>query len=411
MATGCLSAARVPSIPGLDSFQGEWHHTARWPHEGVDVAGRRVAVIGTGSSAIQSIPIIAEQATHLTVFQRTPNYTVPAHNRPRNAADEEQIKETFPERRREARGSSMGVFASWIPNPASALDVSPEERERELEARWNLGGFGFLNAYSDIVTNREANELTADFVRRKIRAIVRDPQVAELLCPNDHPFGTKRLCVDTGYYATYNRDNVTLVDLRRAPIEEITPGGIRTSDAEYDIDVIVFATGFDAMTGALLDIDIRGRGGLTLREKWAAGPRTCMGIQTCGFPNLFMITAPGSPSVLTNMVVSIEQHVEWAADCLAYLHTNALESIEALPEAEDAWVDHVNELAAQTLLPEASSWYTGANIEGKPRVFLPYTGGVGKYRERMTALAANGYEGFRLCGVSRPDAGEPRSGA
>jgi cyclohexanone monooxygenase len=394
MATGCLSAARHPDLPGLDSFAGRWYHTARWPHEGVDFTDQRVGVIGTGSSAIQAIPLIAEQATHLTVFQRTPNFSVPAHNRPRDPEDERRMKEHFAESRREARHSSMGVFASWIPNEQSALDVDDDERRRTFEEGWDRGGFGFLNAFSDLVTNREANELAAEFVREKIRGIVSDSEVAERLCPSDHPFGTKRLCVDTAYYATYNRDNVTLVDLRHTPIEEVTAGGIRTSGGEIELDAIVFATGFDAMTGAVLDIDVRGRGGRPLKEKWADGPSTYLGVQTAGFPNLFLITGPGSPSVLSNMIVSIEQHVEWVAECIGYLDQRGLASIEATTEAEHAWIEHSNRCAARTLLPEANSWYTGANIPGKPRVFMVYTGGVGAFRRRCTEVAANDYEGF-----------------
>jgi cyclohexanone monooxygenase len=396
MATGCLSAVRMPDVEGLDSFAGDWYHTARWPHEGVDFTGKRVAVIGTGSSAIQAIPLIAEQAAHLTVFQRTPNFSVPAHNRPRDPEDERRMKEGFASNRRNARESSMGVFASWVPNEASALEAGDEERQREFEAGWNRGGFGFLNAFSDLVTSREANELAAEFVRNKIRGIVHDPDVAELLCPNDHPFGTKRLCVDTGYFETYNRDNVALHDLKSTPIEAITPTGVRTRDGELGLDVIVFATGFDAMTGAVLDIDIRGRGGMTLGEKWAAGPCTYLGVQIAGFPNLFLITGPGSPSVLSNMIVSIEQHVDWIADCLAYLREHHLDCIEATLEAENEWVEHVNERADRTLLPEANSWYTGANIPGKPRVFMPYAGGVGAYRRRCNEIAARGYQGFVL---------------
>ena len=396
MATGCLSAARLPDLPGLDSFEGGVYHTARWPHEGVDFTGIRVGVVGTGSSAIQAIPCIAEQAVQLTVFQRTPNYSVPAHNHPRDPDAEARIKATFADQRRDARESSMGVFASWLPNEQSALEVDAEERRRVFESGWNTGGFGFLNTFSDLVTSREANALAAGFVHEKIRAIVDDPEVADMLCPTDHPFGTKRLCVDTGYFQTYNRDNVALVDLRRTPIEEIAPWGVRISDGEIPLDALVFATGFDAMTGAVLDVDIRGRGGLSLREKWADGPRTYLGIQTAGFPNLFLITGPGSPSVLSNMIVSIEQHVEWAADCIDHLQKHGMTSIEATLEAEDQWVEHSNQCAARTLLPEADSWYTGANIPGKPRVFMVYTGGVGAFRRRCTEIAEHGYEGFLL---------------
>ena len=395
MATGCLSAARVPDYEGLESFRGEWYHTGAWPHEGVDFTGKRVGVIGTGSSAIQSIPRIAEQAAHLFVFQRTPNFSVPAHNGPIDPEYERQMVERYTEQRRLARESRAGILAVK-PNERSALEATPEERLAEFEARWKLGGFAIGAAFADQAINPEANELVAEFVRGKIRAVVKDPAVAELLCPRDYPFGTKRLCVDTDYFETFNRDNVTLVDLKRAPIEAITPTGLRTVDAEYELDCIVFATGFDAMTGALLNIDIRGRGGLALREKWEGGPRTYLGLQVAGFPNLFTITGPGSPSVLSNMVVSIEQHVDWITDCIAYLRERGLTTIEATVEAEDAWVDHVNEVASFTLYPRANSWYIGANVPGKPRVFMPYIGGVGTYAQKCEEIAANGYQGFAL---------------
>ena len=392
MATGCLSAAQIPEFPGLETFAGSWYHTGRWPHDGVDFTGRRVAVIGTGSSAIQSIPIIAEQAAHLFVFQRTPNYSVPAWNGPLDPEYERQIKANYAAFRREARESRLGFVVECYGE--SALAVGPEERQRHYEARWSRGGLGFGLTYADLLTNKAANDTAAEFFRAKIRAIVRDAEVAEALVPQDYPIGTKRLCVDTNYYETFNRDNVTLVDVRKTPVERITPEGVRTSDAQYAADSIVFATGFDAMTGALLKIDIRGRAGQTLRRKWEAGPRTYLGVAVAGFPNLFMITGPGSPSVLSNMIVSIEQHVDWIADCISYLRRHGRESIEATVEAEDAWVAHVNEVGHLTLYPRANSWYMGANIPGKPRIFMPYIGGVGTYRQTCDKVAAKGYEGF-----------------
>ena len=394
MATGCLSDAQVPDIPGRETFAGPWYHTGRWPHGGVDFTGQRVAVIGTGSSAIQSIPIIARQARHLFVFQRTPNYSMPAHNAPLDPEYERRVKASYADFRRQARESRVGFVVERSGD--SALAVTADEREREYEKRWQRGGLGFSAAYSDILVSQDANDTAAEFFRKKIRAIVKDPTVAAALTPTDYPLGTKRLCVDTDYYATFNRDNVTLVDLRKTPLEAITPRGVRTPDTEYHVDSLVFATGFDAMTGALLKIDIRGRGGLTLREKWSAGPRTYLGLAVAGFPNLFTITGPGSPSVLSNMIVSIEQHVDWIANCLVHLRAGGHARIEATPEAEEAWVAHVNEVGHMTLYPLAKSWYMGANVPGKPRVFMPYIGGVGVYRQKCDEVAAKGYEGFAL---------------
>ncbi|MHB8644885.1 MAG: flavin-containing monooxygenase [Thermomicrobiales bacterium] len=394
MALGNLSIRQMPRFPGLDTFAGRWYHTGNWPHEGVDFTGQRVGVIGTGASAIQAIPVIARQAAHLTVFQRTPNFTIPARNAPQDPERERRIKADYAEHRRKNRESRAGFVVPVGELPA--LEATPDERARAYEERWQRGGFGFNAAFADIGTNKEANETAAAFVRAKIRAIVRDPAVAETLSPTDHPIGTKRLPLDTDYYETYNRDNVTLVDIRKMPIETITPTGLRTRDAAYTLDSIVFATGFDAMTGPLLNIDVRGRCGCALREKWADGPRTYLGIAVAGFPNLFIVTGPGSPGVLSNMMVSIEQHVDWTADCLAYLRAHDLECIEATVAAEDAWVRHVNEVGDTTLYPLANSWYVGANIPGKPRVFMPYVGGVGVYRKKCDEVAAKGYEGFTL---------------
>jgi cyclohexanone monooxygenase len=394
MATGCLSNARVPDFKGLDSFKGETYHTGQWPHEGVDLSGKRVGVIGTGSSAIQAIPVMAEQAGELVVFQRTPNFSIPSRNGPMTGEYEESWKNGYEEKREKARFMRSGIL--YHINPKSAIEVEEEERRREYEARWEAGGTAFMAAFSDLVLDKRSNDTAADFVREKIRAVVKDPATAELLAPKGYPIGTKRICVDTEYFATYNRPNVKLVDVRAAPITEITPDGVRTADAEYALDVIVFATGFDAMTGALAKIDIRGADGTELRAKWEAGPRTYLGLMSAGFPNLFMITGPGSPSVLSNMIVSIEQHVDWVTDCIAHLQSRQLARIEATREAEDNWVAHVNELAHRTLYPHANSWYMGANVPGKPRVFMPYIGGVGVYREHCAEVAAKGYEGFRL---------------
>jgi cyclohexanone monooxygenase len=394
MATGCLSSARLPDIAGLGSFQGATYHTGHWPHEGVDFAGKRVAVVGTGSSAIQAIPVIARQAEHVTVFQRTPNFSIPSRNAPMDAEYEGWWKSDYEAHRAKARMMRTGILYGL--NEKSALEVTPEERRAEYEARWARGGTAFMASFADLITNRAANDTAAEFVREKIRGLVKDPAIAEILAPKSYPIGTKRICVDTEYYETFNRPNVTLVDVADAPIEAITPAGVRTRHGEVAVDAIVFATGFDAMTGALTRVDIRGRGGLGLAEKWAEGPRTYLGLMTAGFPNLFMITGPGSPSVLSNMIVSIEQHVDWLADCLGHMQARGLDTIEATPKAEDDWVAHVNEVADRTLYPAANSWYMGANIPGKPRVFMPYIGGVGTYREKCDEIAARGYEGFRL---------------
>jgi cyclohexanone monooxygenase len=394
MATGCLSAANIPEIPGLDSFQGKSYHTGCWPHEGVDFTGHRVGVIGTGSSGVQCSPMIARQASHLFVFQRTPNFIVPAQNRPLSPEVIDDWSANRAEYRNHARASHFGLLVKGCEQPA--VQVSAEERRQEYERRWSYGGLGFLATYPDLLLNMEANDTLGEFLRCKIRSTVRDQETAEKLVPKDFPVGTKRLCVDTGYYETFNRPNVTLIDIRATPIQEITPGGLRTADAEYALDSIVFATGFDAMTGALSKVDIRGRHGMSLKEKWSDGPSTYLGLTIAGFPNLFLVTGPGSPSVLSNMIVSIEQHVDFIADCLAYLRQNELVSIEATSVAEAAWTEHVTEVANFTLFPQANSWYVGANIDGKPRGFMPYIGGVGTYRQKCDSVAANGYEGFAL---------------
>ena len=394
MATGCLSASKMPEIPGLDAFKGPTYHTAHWPHEGVDFTGLRVGLIGTGSSGVQSIPVIAEQAAALTVFQRPPAYSLPARNRPLRADEVEAMKARYRAFRQEQKLSAAGVP---VPVPTkSALEVSDDERDEVFEAAWESGSLvNLLSSFTDLAVSQDANDTARAWIHRKIHSIVKDPRVADDLCP-DYPFGTKRPCLDTGYYETWNRENVHLVNLRRTPLVEVTEKGIRTSEREYEFDTIVYATGFDAMTGSLTNVDIRGRDGISLKETWAAGPRTYLGIGSAGFPNLFMITGPGSPSVLSNMMVSIEQHVDWVADVVGHLDAQGLRTIEATQDAQDAWVDHVNAIAAYTLYPKANSWYMGANVPGKTRVFMPYAGGVGEYRKKCDEVAAKGYEGFAL---------------
>jgi cyclohexanone monooxygenase len=395
MASGCLSQSKLPEVPGVDRFQGPTYHTGHWPHEGVDFTGMRVGVIGTGSSGIQSIPIIARQAAHLTVFQRTPNFTMPAGNRPLSDDETNAMKAIYPSHRDAARASGFGVP---VEEPTkSALEATKEERDEVYKRGWESGNLvGMLLGFNDLLTNKEANDTVCEYIRERIREIVKDPQTAEDLCPFDHPLGTKRPCLDTGYYETYNRDNVRLINLRRTPLVEITPTGIRTSDEEFEFAAIVFATGFDAMTGALVAVDIQGQDGLTLKEKWKNGTRTYLGLMVHGFPNLFTITGPASPSVFSNMMISIEQHVDWIADCAVHMRESHKASIEPTQEAEDFWVDHNAEVGNGTLYPLANSWYMGSNVPGKPRVLMPYIGGVGVYRQECNEIVADGYRGFVL---------------
>ena len=393
MATGCLSTTNTPYFDGLESFEGDCYHTGKWPHQPVDFSGQRVGVIGTGSSAIQSIPNIAEQAEHLFVFQRTPNFSVPARNAPLDPEEQREIKADYASLR--AWAKSMPTGLAFPVNRVSALDATPEQREREYESRWQHGGTMFMGAYKDLLFNPEANETAAAFVRDKIREIVHDPGVAETLSPHD-VIGCKRLCVDTGYFATFNRANVTLVDVSTSPIEAITRRGVQVAGREYAVDAIVLATGFDAMTGALLAIDIRGRDGATLGDKWDGGPRAYLGLAMAGFPNLFTITGPGSPSVLANMITCIEQHVDWIADCMAHMRARGLARIEPTAEAEEAWVAHVNAVAGGNLRSTCSSWYNGANVPGKSRVFMPYIGGFPVYVRKCEEVTANGYDGFEM---------------
>ena len=394
MATGCLSSALTPSIEGAESFTGSTFHTGRWPHEGVDFTGKRVGVIGTGSSGIQAIPLIAREAAEVIVFQRTAAYTVPAHNGPLDPVEAAAIKADYVGLRA-ANREMPTAFGSRIPHrDVGDLEVDPDDRLAEYEARWERGGFTFLGSFNDLLLDREANETAAEFVRAKIREAIADPEVAERLSPTQ-VIGCKRLCIDTGYYDTFNQPHVHLVDLQATPIEAITPAGIRTTEREHDLDSIVFATGFDAMTGALLRIDIRGRGGLALREAWDAGPRTYLGLGVAGFPNLFTITGPGSPSVLTNMIVSIEHHVDWIAEAITHLRQHDLHTIEAATTAQDEWVDFVNGVASFTLFPTCNSWYLGATVPGKTRVFMPLPG-FPLYTEICDSVVADGYRGFTL---------------
>lgn len=393
MATGCLSMPKAPDVAGSERFQGETYSTGRWPHEGVDFTGKRVAVIGTGSSGIQSIPHIAAQAQQLTVFQRTPNFSIPAHNGPiptHRQADYEADRAGYRER---ARWSRIGVPCE--PVTVGAMQVSEAERQARYEAMWEAGELvEMANVFTDLVLNPAANETLAEFIRGKIRAIVNDPETAETLCPKDHFVGTKRPCLDTNYYATYNLDHVRLLDLRKTPITTVTETGIATTNESFAFDAIVYATGFDVMTGPIVAVDITGRDGITLRDKWAAGPLTYLGLMTTGFPNFFTVTGPGSPSVLSNMMVSIEQHVDWICDCLKALRTENLAVIEPTTIAEAGWVQHVNDGANITLYPTANSWYMGANVPGKPRVFLPYVMGVDAYRAVCNEVVAQDYLGF-----------------
>ncbi len=392
MGTGCLSTARMPDFEGLSSYEGETYHTGHWPHEPVSFEGKRVGVIGTGSSAIQAIPVIAEQAAHVTVFQRTPNYSIPSRNGPMTDDYERSWKDDYDTHRANARKTKNGILANL--NPVSAMEVDQAERQETYEQRWEDGGTRFMAAFNDLAVNQDSNDTAAEFVRSKIRETVTDPDTAELLAAKDYPIGTKRICVDTHYFETYNLDHVDLVDVRNVPIDRITASGVHHNGVDYNFDAIVFATGFDAMTGTLDRIDIRGRGDVALKDQWEEGPKTYLGMMSAGFPNLFMVTGPQSPSVLSNMMVSIEQHIDWMSECIAHIEKTGQTTIEPTPTAQEDWVTHSNEVAYSTLYPKAASWYMGANIPGKPRVFLPYIGGVGAYRDKCNEIAAEGYTGF-----------------
>ncbi len=396
LAVGNLSLPRVPDFPGLDQFKGRWFHTGQWPKEDVDFTGRTVGVIGTGSSGIQLIPVVAQQAKELFVFQRTANYSVPSMNRPLTPDVAESHKAQYRQWRENAKQTPFGIAGHPPPDKFAAEDDFAE-RQRLFEAKWNTGGnISFLYAYKDLLTDEHANEMACDFVRDKIRATVKDPEVAALLMPNDHPIGTKRLCLDTGYYETYNQAHVHLVNVRQTPIEAITPNGLRTADAEYPLDDLIFATGYDAMTGAILDIDIRVKNGPRLADAWRDGPKTYLGVMVNGFPNMSIITGPGSPSVKTNMISAIEQHVDWITDLVQHMSKTDKVKFQAQADAQEQWVQHVNDVADTTLYPKANSWYTGANIPGKPRVFMPYVAGLDKYRKICDDVAKEGYRGVSI---------------
>jgi cyclohexanone monooxygenase len=394
LATGPLSVPLEPQISGLDTFDGAVYHTSRWPEEGVDFAGKRVAVIGTGSSGVQAIPVIASQCEHLTVFQRTANYSIPARNGLVSPEYLAEVKANYRARRELARQAKGGSPLRYRTD--SALSVDDADRVDAFEKAWARGGTHFTKAFPDIMVDTTVNEMAAEFVRNKIRSIVRDPAVAEKLVPKDHPIGAKRLCADTDYYETFNRENVALVDLKDDPIDTVEPAGIRTSTGLHQVDVIVLATGFDAVTGSFLAIDICGSGGVSLRDAWAGGPRTYLGMAVAGFPNLFLISGPGSPSVLANMVRTAEQQVDWIGDLLDDAARRSITRIEAQQDAQEGWVEHVNEAAQGTMFLKANSWYLGANIPGKPRVFMPYAAGLPVYTEECDAVAADGYRGFDL---------------
>lgn len=398
MATGCLSIPNKPNIPGIEDFGGKLIHSVQWPTEPLDLSDKNVAVIGTGSTGIQMIPLLAAQAKHLTVVQRTPAFCVPARNQDWPAARLDYWRENFRELRQMARNTRAGVLHEYGLLPAAA--VRPEDRIADLERRWIKGGPNVLYGFSDLLRNEETNELVSEFLRGKIAEAVKDPETAKKLMPYEYPVGTKRVCVGTDYYETYNRENVSLIDLRSEKLERIQPDGIRTEQGFYPVDVLILATGYDAMTGALLAIDIRTTAGKSLREQWSHGPQTYLGLGIAGFPNMFVVTGPGSPSVFSNMVLSVEHDMEWIAGCLDYLRGKGYPSIEADPQAQETWMDHVDEVARGTLLNKAASWYRGANVAGKPQKFMPYVGGVNTYQQKCRDIAANGYEGFVIGGAA-----------
>jgi cyclohexanone monooxygenase len=393
-AVGCLSEIQRPKIPHLDTFSGELLFTAAWPHAGVDFTGKRVGIIGTGASGVQAISRIAPAAKHLTVFQRTANWVIPVWNAPMSAEFDRWVKEHYSEIRARCLASQGGV--PFDPAVVAALDLNEKDRKATLDKYWERGGTQFFSAFSDAFSNIEANEIVAEFVRAYIRRIVKDPKVAQMLIPTDHPVGTKRPPMDDDYYATFNRPNVMLVNLRETPIVGFDPHALRTTAASYNIDVLVLATGFDAMTGALLAMNVTGKNGRQLRDVWAEGPQSYLGLGVAGFPNLFTVTGPLSPSVLANMPTAVEQHVDWIADCLTYLKAHDLKSIEATSDAQKEWTEHSDMVASQSLYPRANSWYLGSNIPGKPRRFGVYIGGFSNYRQRCETVAQNGYDGFAL---------------
>jgi len=394
---GTLSVPKKPDFPGVEDFDGEVLMTGNWPHHEVSFEGKRVGIIGVGSSGIQAVSEIAKTAGHLTVFQRTPNYATPIGNAPIDPVQEAAEKANYAAIREASRNHFLGVPYSDV--QPSALAVTPEQRRQVFDDRWNRGGFRlFFDSFADILFDKEANDTIADYIRERIQQRVTDPATAELLTPKDYPYGTKRPPLETDYYEAYNRPNVTLVDVKKDPIEAVTPRGVELADGtEYELDVLILATGFDASTGPLLAMNITGRDGLRLADHWAYGPQTYLGLMAAGFPNLFMITGPQSPSVLYNMPLAIEDHVDLSTAAIGYLREHGLDVIEPTPEAEHAWVTHTNQLALATLLPESTtSWYMGSNIPGKPRRVLVYLGGAPAYRAKCDEVVQAGWEGFAL---------------
>ena len=411
MATGCLSVPNKPSIRGENAFRGEILHTGLWPHEPVDMSGKHVGIVGTGSSGVQAIPELAEQAEHLTVFQRTPVFTIPANRKAMRLAVENEFKENYREIRRMQWDNRGGVSnfrpqksvgrnstrgrGGGRPGDAGLIKaITAEQRQAIIDQR----GLEVILNFSDVYTDPEANEIANELFRENVRRLIEDAETADRLTPKDYGFGCKRQVLDRDYFATFNRENVSLVDVRETPIECITSTGIRTTEEEYGLDILVYATGFDAMTGALLGANIVGRGGYKLSDKWKAGPVAYLGLQMAGFPNLFTVTGPGSPSVLCNMLVAIEQHVNWIGECIRWTQEEGKASIEPMPESEAFWVAHVNEVAQGTMFtaPSCNSWYLGANIGGKPRIFMPYVGGFPQYRYFCEKEQAEDYPGFSL---------------
>ena len=394
MCVGQLSTTKAPNYSGQADFKGEVIHSGVWPKHKVEFDGKRVAIIGTGSSGMQMTPIIAKDARHLTVFQRTANFSIPASNAPVSDEEDRQVKATYRERREQAWNSPTGL--GFKPNKQSALDVSPEERERVYEAAWNRLGYGFALTYFDILLSKTANDTAADFIRKKIGSVINDPVLREKLVPKGHAFAARRPSVDSGYFQAFNRDNVELADVRESPIVEFTAEGIRTTAKTHALDMIIYATGFDAFTGSLLKPNIIGRAGLTLREKWSAGPVTQLGVSVSDFPNMLIVVGPGSPSLLSNVMVSTEEQIDWLADLIHVMDTNQVVEFEAEPAAEISWVAHVNERAKETLYMTTDSYYNGAEVAGKPKVFMPYSGGVRGYRRILQKCAQDGYTGFTL---------------
>jgi len=397
LATGALSAPKIPDFPGLADFRGARYQTARWPHDLIDFTGKRVGIFGTGSSGVQCIPVIAEHATHLTVFQRTPPFSTPARNGPMDEKGYAAVRARYEDYRADVKAGWSGQISaslSDVPGPAATY-TKAEQRDR-FERAWATGGLAPVSIFSDVITNQESNDIITEFIREKIRQIVKDPETAERLCPYDHPVVARRPCIDTNYYETYNRDNVTLVDVRTDPVDRIRPDGIQTRNGFHPVDAIVFATGFDAFTGQVAKMDIRNAAGERLIDYWKDGARSYIGMSVTGFPNLFLVTGPGSPSVLANVILAGEHDVDWIGDCIAWLGEHHHSRIEATAQAEADWVQHVAEIGAGTLYPKANSWYMGANIAGKPRVFLPFVGGFGNFANTCAAIAREGYRGFSI---------------